>query len=72
MEWWNQCWWPPTCSDGIISSKAAGVSSLSVELPFEGFCYTHFSDALTALAHYADDYRGRVDDAVAADAAEIV
>jgi len=45
---------------------------LSVEMPSEGFCYTHFADALTALAHYADDYRGRVDDAVAADAAEIV
>ncbi len=45
---------------------------LSVEMPSEGFCYTHFSDALTALAHYADDYRGRIDDAVSADAAEIV
>lgn len=45
---------------------------LSVEMPSEGFCYTHFADALTALAHYADDYRVRVDDAVAADAAEIV
>lgn len=45
---------------------------LSVELPSDGFCYTHFADALTALAHYADDYRGRIDDAVRADAAEIV
>ncbi len=45
---------------------------LSVELPCEGFCYTHFADALTALAHYADDYRERIEEAVAADAAETV
>lgn len=45
---------------------------LAVELPNEGFCYAHFSDALTALAHYADDYRGRIEDAMAADAAEVV
>lgn len=45
---------------------------LSVEMPADGFCYTHFADALTALAHYADDYRLRVDDAVAGDAAEVV
>ena len=45
---------------------------LAVELPSEGFCYTHFSDALTALAHYADDYRVRIEEAVAADSAEIV
>jgi hypothetical protein len=45
---------------------------LSVELPLEGFCYTHFADALTALAHYADDYRGRIEEAVAADQAEVV
>jgi hypothetical protein len=45
---------------------------LSVELPCEGFCYTHFADALTALAHYADDYRVRINDAVEADAAEVV
>jgi hypothetical protein len=45
---------------------------LSVEMPSEGFCYTHFADALTALAHYADDYRPRIDEAVAGDAAESV
>jgi hypothetical protein len=45
---------------------------LSVELPAEGFCYTHFCDALTALAHYADGYRDRVDAAIAADRAEVV
>lgn len=45
---------------------------LSVELPAEGFRYTHFCDALTALSHYADGYRERIDAAVAADGAEIV
>lgn len=45
---------------------------LSVELPAEGFCYTHFCDALTALAHYADGYRDKVDAAIAADRAEVV
>ena len=40
---------------------------LSVELPSEDFCYSHFSDALTALAHYADDYRTRIESAIAAD-----
>jgi hypothetical protein len=45
---------------------------LSVEMPSEGFCYTHFADALTALAHYADDYRRRIEEAMAVDAAEIV
>ena len=44
---------------------------LSVELPADGFCYAHFADALTALSHYADDYRGRFDEAVAADHAEV-
>ena len=45
---------------------------LLVELPYDGFCYTHFADALTALAHYADDYRVRIDEAISSDAAEIV
>lgn len=45
---------------------------LSVELPAEGLCYTHFCDALTALSHYADNYRGKIDAAIAADRAEIV
>jgi hypothetical protein len=40
---------------------------LSVEMPAESFAYTHFSDALTALAHYADEFKVRVDDAVAED-----
>lgn len=48
-----------------------GDLSLSVEMPSDGFCYSHFSDALTALAHYADDYRARIDDAVTADEAEV-
>ena len=45
---------------------------LSVELPLEGFGYTQFSDALTALSHYADSYRGRLDDAAQADLQRIV
>ncbi len=49
-----------------------GDVSLSVELPAEGFGYTHFCDALTALAHYADALRPRIDEAIAADRAETV
>ena len=49
-----------------------GDLSLTVELPLEGFCYEHFSDALTALALYADDFRPRIDAAVAEDEAEVV
>lgn len=45
---------------------------LSVELPIEGFCYEHFADALTALAHYADDWRARIDAAMSEDEAEVV
>jgi hypothetical protein len=41
--------------------------SLSVELPAAGFAYAQFSDALTALAHYADEYKGRIEDAVRLD-----
>lgn len=49
-----------------------GDLSLSVELPVQGFCYAHFADALTALALYADDWRPRLEAAVAEDAAEVV
>lgn len=45
---------------------------LSVELPAEGFCYAHFCDALTALSHYADHYRAKIEAAIAADQAEVV
>lgn len=45
---------------------------LAVELPVDGFCYPHFADALTALAHYADDWRGRIDEAMHQDTAEVV
>jgi hypothetical protein len=41
---------------------------LMVEMPADGFTYTHFSDALTALSHYADEMRGKVAEAIAADA----
>jgi hypothetical protein len=40
---------------------------LSVELPLEGFGYSQFADALTALSHYADSYRSKVDDATRAE-----
>ena len=40
---------------------------LSVELPLEGFAYSQFADALTALSHYADSYRARFDEAAQAD-----
>ena len=45
---------------------------LCVELPAEDFHYSHFVDALTALAHYADDYRPRIEEALATDRAEVV
>lgn len=48
-----------------------GDLSLSVEMPSEDFRYSHFADALTALAHYADDYRARIDEAVLADQAGV-
>ena len=41
---------------------------LSVEMPAEGFGYSQFSDALTALAHYADELKDRLDGAVIEDA----
>lgn len=42
--------------------------SLAVELPAEGFGYAQFADALTALAHYADEFKERLEDAVRGDA----
>ncbi len=50
----------------------AGDVILSVELPIEGFGYSHFSDALTALSHYADDFREKFEMAQQADHAEVV
>jgi len=41
---------------------------LSVEMPADGFGYSQFSDALTALAHYADELKDRLDAAVIDDA----
>ncbi len=46
--------------------------SLCVELPAEGFAYAQFSDALTALAHYADEYKDRLDEAVRNDVDDTV
>lgn len=33
-----------------------GDAFLTVELPSEGFTYSHFADALTAMAHFADGF----------------
>ena len=44
---------------------------LSVEMPAEGFGYSQFSDALTALAHYADELKERFDAAVVEDAEDL-
>lgn len=44
---------------------------LSVEMPADGFTYVHFSDALTALAHYADDFKVRIDTAVEDDVRDL-
>lgn len=50
-----------------------GDVSLSVELPTEGFGYSQFADALTAISHYADAYKNRFDEAASTSAsAEIV
>jgi hypothetical protein len=48
-----------------------GDVALSVELPARGFFYSHFSDALTALSHYADEYRFTFDAALVEDRAEV-
>jgi len=40
---------------------------LSVEIPADGFEYSQFNDALTAIAYYADDYKERLDAVVAED-----
>jgi hypothetical protein len=45
---------------------------LTVELPREGFSYSHFADALTALAHYADHWRAPFERAAGRDADEVV
>lgn len=47
-----------------------GDLSLSVELPTEGFAYSQFADALTALSHYADAYRPLFEDASIAEVNE--
>ena len=44
---------------------------LSVEMPADDFAYSQFADALMALAHYADEFKARLDDAVAADAEDL-
>ncbi|MFZ9887294.1 MAG: YbjN domain-containing protein [Myxococcota bacterium] len=43
---------------------------LMVELPREGFAYSHFADSLTALSHYADQWRPAFDAVVASTATE--
>ena len=49
-----------------------GSVCLRVELPADGFCYAHFKDALTALAHYTETYGERVKAALLLDRAEVV
>jgi hypothetical protein len=49
-----------------------GDVSLSVEMPTEGFTYSHFADAMTALSVYADEYRERFDEACQESAGEVV
>lgn len=44
---------------------------LSVEMPADGFGYSQFSDALMAIAHYADELKQRFDDAIVADADDL-
>ncbi len=34
---------------------------LSVEIPADGFEFSQFNDALTAIAYYADDFKERLD-----------
>lgn len=43
---------------------------LMVELPREGFGYSHFADSLTALSHYADQWRPAFDAALTSEATE--
>lgn len=40
---------------------------LTVELPVGGFGYSHFADALTALSHYADLYKGAFEEVLKQD-----
>lgn len=49
-----------------------GDVALSVEMPTEGFSYSQFADALTALALYADEYRVAFDQARLDDNIEVV
>ena len=49
-----------------------GDVALSAELPLEGFAYSHFADALTALSHYADTLRPRFVELLDAPAGEVV
>lgn len=49
-----------------------GEVQLTVELPREGFSYSHFADALTALSHYADQWRPTFEEAARVVASEIV
>jgi hypothetical protein len=49
-----------------------GEVQLTVELPREGFAYSHFADALTALSYYADQWRPTFEEAGRKVASEIV
>lgn len=45
---------------------------LAVELPRAGFSYSHFADALTALSHYADQWRAPFEEAAQVPESEVV
>lgn len=49
-----------------------GEVQLTVELPREGFAYSHFADALTALSHYADQWRPTFEEAARVVSTEVV
>jgi hypothetical protein len=49
-----------------------GDVSLSVEMPTEGFTYSHFADAMTALSIYADEYRDQFNEACHEATGEVV
>lgn len=49
-----------------------GDVAMHIELPREGFAYSHFADALTAMSHYADDLRPRFDELEPVSGGEVV
>jgi hypothetical protein len=50
-----------------LSIDPDGDVCLSVELPADDFSMSQFKDAIMALVHYTDEFKERLDDAVASD-----